>query len=577
MSTSSIINHLWQSSFFVLFAGLLAFALRQNAPKIRYWVWLSASLKFLIPFALLVSVGSVVPRPARYPAFVAAPILPDTIVQIAQPFSTASRTTAPQGTPLDWVPVAIGVVWALGFLAITVARTRSWLGVRAALRGGTPIELPIPIPALITPGAEEPGVVGFLRPVLVLPAQLLEHLTPRQLSAILTHEMCHVRRQDNLFAAVHMIVESIFWFHPLVWWIGSRLVEERELACDEEVLRMGCEPADYMQGILTVCRFYTESPSPCISGVTGADIRKRLQAILAGATARELSGGKKAILASIGLSALAVPILIGALNAPAIRTQSALAFTPRFEVASIRPNGRQGGGNMRPFPGRLTASAPLQVLMQAAYHVPPFQIEGGPQWMKSDQFELDARATGNPGHAQMMLMLQSLLADRFQLRIHRELREMPVFTLEPARGGLKLPPPREGTCLEENAGPAARVQPPRQGPTPAQIVEKHPDYVVYESAPRCGGMDMLREAGGWHIRGGKVPMAEFVRMLSGQLGRTVTDRTSFSGAFDVDLRFRADETVFNAVQQLGLRLESTQGKVEVLVIDHVERLSANWN
>ena len=323
MTTPFIVNHLWQSSCFALLAGLLAFVLRKNSPKVRYWVWLSASLKFLIPFALLVSLGSVVPQPARRPVSVAAPVFPNTLVQIAEPFSPALKATVPAHAPLHWAPVAIGVVWALGFLAIALARCRSWLRVRAALRAGTPIELPIPVPALITPGAEEPGIVGFLRPVLVLPAQLLEHLNPRQLGAILTHELCHVRRRDNFFAAVHMVVEAIFWFHPLVWWIGSRMVEERELACDEEVLRMGCEPADYVEGILKVCRFYTESPLPCVSGVTGADVKKRLRAILAGSIAHELNGAKKMTLAAIGLAALAAPVLIGVLNAPAIRAQNA--------------------------------------------------------------------------------------------------------------------------------------------------------------------------------------------------------------------------------------------------------------
>ena len=187
----------------------------------------------------------------------AAPVFPNTLVQFAQPFSPTLQPAVAVHVTLDWAPVAIGVVWVFGFLAIMLARCRSWLGFRTALRNSTPIELPIPIPALITPGAEEPGVVGFLRPVLVLPAHLLEHLNPRQLGAILTHELCHVRRRDNLFAGVHMMVEAIFWFHPLVWWIGARMVEERELACDEEVLRRGCEPADYVEGILKVCRLYS--------------------------------------------------------------------------------------------------------------------------------------------------------------------------------------------------------------------------------------------------------------------------------------------------------------------------------
>src|SRR5689334_24656244 len=171
MTAQFIINHLWQSSCCVLLAALLAFMLRRNSPKIRYWVWLSASLKFLIPFALLVMLGGVVPQPARYPVSGPAPVFPATFVLIAEPFSPSPRATVPTHGPLPWVPVAIGVLWALGFFATTLARCRSWLRVRAALCAGTPIELPIPVPALITPGAKEPGVVGFLRPALVLPAQ----------------------------------------------------------------------------------------------------------------------------------------------------------------------------------------------------------------------------------------------------------------------------------------------------------------------------------------------------------------------------------------------------------------------
>lgn len=352
MTTPSIINHLWQSSCYVLLAGLLAFVLRKNSAKIRYWVWLSASLKFLIPFALLVSLGSVVTRPDRHPVSVAAPVFPNTIVQIAQPFSTAPGATVPVSIQLDRVPVAIGVVWALGFLAITLARCRSWLGVQAALRADTPIELAIPVRALITPGAEEPGIVGFLRLVLVLPAQLLEHLTPPQLGAILTHEMCHVRRRDNFFAAVHMVVEAIFWFHPLVWWIGSRLVEERELACDEEVLANGLradglrsrdiEGLPLLHGIPATVYFRSDGRG--YQEASTGDSRGRH-------CPRAERRKKKLTLAMIGLAALAVPILIGVLNAPAIRAQNTPAATPRFEVASIEPTGARREAWIRPVPG----------------------------------------------------------------------------------------------------------------------------------------------------------------------------------------------------------------------------------
>ena len=84
--------------------------------------------------------------------------------------------------------------------------------------------------------------MGLFRPILLLPADITERLQPRELQAILAHELCHVRRRDNLTSAIHMIVEAVFWFYPLVWWIGARLVEERERACDEAVLSLGNEP-----------------------------------------------------------------------------------------------------------------------------------------------------------------------------------------------------------------------------------------------------------------------------------------------------------------------------------------------
>jgi len=162
MTTPFVINHLWQSSCFALLAGLLAFVLRKNSPKIRYWIWLSASLKFLIPFALLVSLGNVVPRLALNAVSVAAPVFPNTLIQIADPLPPVSYTTIPGYGPLRWAPIVIGVVWALGLLAITLARCRSWFRMSATLRASTRVELPIPVPVFVSSGVEEPGIVGFL-------------------------------------------------------------------------------------------------------------------------------------------------------------------------------------------------------------------------------------------------------------------------------------------------------------------------------------------------------------------------------------------------------------------------------
>jgi bla regulator protein BlaR1 len=144
--------------------------------------------------------------------------------------------------------------------AIALIRLRDWLRIRAAVRSSVLLEFPAKIEIRVSPGLLEPGVVGLLRPILLLPAGIVERLTTRQMEAVLAHEFCHVRRRDNLTAAMHMLVEAIFWFHPLVWWIGARLVVERERACDEDVLRLGSEPHVYAEAILNVCKHYLESP-----------------------------------------------------------------------------------------------------------------------------------------------------------------------------------------------------------------------------------------------------------------------------------------------------------------------------
>ena len=163
-------------------------------------------------------------------------------------------------------------------------------------------------------------MVGLLRPVLLLPAGIIDRLTPPQLEAVLAHELCHVRRRDNLTAAIHMIVEAVFWFHPLVWWISARLVEERERACDEEVLRLGSEPQVYAEGILNVCKFYLESPLTCVSGVTGSDLKKRVGRIMSNHVGETLNGWRKLSLAIAGVAALAVPIVVGVLTATRLLT-----------------------------------------------------------------------------------------------------------------------------------------------------------------------------------------------------------------------------------------------------------------
>jgi beta-lactamase regulating signal transducer with metallopeptidase domain len=338
---------------------------------VRYWVWFSASCKFLVPFALLVGLGGLVPStPSKR---VARDVVPFAVEQIAQPFPEALPIAPASRHSID----GLSLVWSCGFAAVVWVRFRGWLRVRAAVRASTPADIPASVEVRASPGLLEPGVVGLWRPTLLLPAGITDRLTPPQLEAVLAHELCHVRRRDNLFAAIHMAVEALFWFHPLVWWIGARLVEERERACDEEVLRLGSAPHDYAEAILSVCKHYVESPLVCVSGVTGADLKRRIESIMTNRTARRLTFTRKAALAAAATAALAAPIVVGVLQAPLSRAQSP-GDRPKFEVASVksckvgevvRSSGQRKGGGPPIFsPGTLsTGCSTVEELIRNAY------------------------------------------------------------------------------------------------------------------------------------------------------------------------------------------------------------------
>lgn len=163
-----------------------------------------------------------------------------------------------------------------------------------------------------------------------------------------------------------MGVEALFWFHPLVWWLGARSLEARERACDEEVLLRGNEPQAYAEGILKICELYLDSPLPCVSGVTGANLRKRIEEIVSKRIGLKLSFAKKVALAVAGAAALAVPILVGFLEAPAVEAQASAPGTPRFEVASIKPAARCVPSSAVT-PGRVNLCGALTYFIQASY------------------------------------------------------------------------------------------------------------------------------------------------------------------------------------------------------------------
>jgi bla regulator protein BlaR1 len=588
-----ITNHLWQSTVFVAVVALVTLAFRRNRAEVRYWLWLSASLKFLIPFALLLSLGvrlwDALPS-AKSSGIRASPsAISTTALQFTQPFPETFASAASASHSTNWLPFAILTIWGCGFLAIALMRFRGWLRIRAAIRSSIPLNISATVPVLSTASLLEPGVVGFLRPVLLLPEGVAKSLTPPQLEAILAHEQSHVHRRDNLTSALHMLVEAVFWFHPLVWWIGAKLVEERERACDEAVLARGNEPKVYAEGILNVCKSYLESPLRCVSGVTGSDLKKRIRTILSDSVAGDLNFARKLALAIAATSALALPILVGAIGAPTLRAQSqdAPAFGPefRYETASIKPTKSDPGSHhTRMTDDEYVASnVSLISLIRAAYgivegpDVSDGRVSGAPTWALMEGFDVEAKMESSVADALKKLsreqrllarqqMLQALLADRFGLRAHAENRELAVYILSVAKNGPKL-----------------------QKANPGDTYDKA--YKLPNGQPVGAGFHSDEEG---KVTGQGVTTSGLVVWLSRQVGRTVVDKTRLTDKYDFTLTWTRDDlrgesgpdsaappdssgpSIFMALQQqLGLKLESGKGPVKVVVVDHADRPSLN--
>jgi beta-lactamase regulating signal transducer with metallopeptidase domain len=335
---NALASHLWQSTMFAGAAALLTLAFRASQARVRYWIWLTASSKFLLPFALLTTLGSHIhlSAPSSIQEIAATtPVFSYAAGYFSQPVlpQVAARTAA-SSTPAPSIDLIIPGVWGCGVIWLALIRLRGWRRIRRIVRGSLTTDLPVPVEVRSPPGLVEPGIVGLIRPILLLPQGITERLKPSEMNAILAHELCHVRRRDNLRAFLHMVVETMFWFHPLLWWIGARLMEERERACDEEVLSQGVQPDVYADAILSVCKLYIGSPRVCACGVTGSTLKRRIELIVTNRVAEKMNRGRKVLLAAAGVLVVAVPLLIGVIQG-VVPEASAAPFTPETAILLV--------------------------------------------------------------------------------------------------------------------------------------------------------------------------------------------------------------------------------------------------
>jgi uncharacterized protein (TIGR03435 family) len=607
---AAVANHLWQSSVFGVAAWLMALRLRRNRAHVRYGLWLAASVKFLIPFSLLIDLGGLLRKPQHAPLSLQT-TLSSAMSVVGQPFSgLPAHPMNAQSLPEHFtvlLPEVFAGVWVCGIVTVLLIWCTRWKKIYRALHRAVPVKsgrefellrrletlakVRRHIPMLRSVDMMEPGIFGILRPLMLWPDRLSERLENEHIEGILAHELVHVRRHDNLTAAIHMLVEVVFWFHPMVWWIESRMLQERERACDEAVVQLAGRPEVYAEGLLKACRFCAESPLICVSGITGADLRDRIVRIMTEHLVQKMDLSRKLLLGGVTFVSLAIPVALGlsakldtatAVNVnspgpfgkPATTNKDTAVDLAPLATASIRqvafadsdPMTTRFSDDGVSFRGvRIAWIVQTAFLPQAGlYDSKDDRVVGLPSWTKSERYDVEAKVDYEDvpkwkalSLTQKSLALQPLLVTRFNLQFHHETRERPTYSLVVAKNGPKL---RKAQHVVTN--PTGTGSPDGTGDRDESTVT--PGKIVLTGSS----------------------LSLLANLLSSQgLSHTVVDKTGLTELYDITLRWSPDDigssdaslpSLFTALQeQLGLKLEYNKNPIDVIVIDHIERPSAN--
>jgi uncharacterized protein (TIGR03435 family) len=471
--------------------------------------------------------------------------------------------------PTDW----IACLWLLGVASMSSYTLLGWTSVQRLRRHFLqPLDLACldtlkhrlgitrAVRVCSSALAQAPVVIGGLRPVILLPVTALTGLSESQIQAILAHELAHIRRHDYLVNLLQTAVETLLFYHPAVWWVGKQIRQEREHCCDDIAVAITGDPVEYAAALAEMEEIRAGFLNPELAlAANGGELLGRIRRLLGEPDNPSRSLGR--------IAATALALLIA--GVPALLSQEA---KPTFEAATIKPNTSGDFGQYFRMIG-VSPSMSNQTLKNMifwAYHVHDFQITGGPGWMSTDHWDLQAKTTEGGAYEKMQLMVQALLQDRFKLALHREIKELPIYNLAVAKGGLKIQPIKEGSCIPPD--------PKNPGVAPGKNVM---DYCGTSGFGRC------------MIEGASATMTELAESLSNAVSRTVVDKTGVDGRFRYQVNYAPEfanpfqpggpppacgdaPSIFTALpEQLGLRLDSAKGPVEVLVIDHAEKPSEN--
>lgn len=324
----ALLRHLADSTLFALIIGLLYFCMRRRGPAARHTLLLIAVAKFAVPTVAFSWLGQVLG--GLLPTSRLAASVP---VEISDWVITTATSVPAKTASVNWLDLLM-IVWGVGsavafglwartawsFHAIEKRRNDSHAAWFGSLK--EKIGLKSDVQLAMSEAVREPALAGFTRPVVLIPSALADQLSPAELQSVVLHELAHAKRRDNWTSVFAHTVSCVFWFYPLLWWIEKRLRAERELACDEMVVRCGAAPDDYFAGILKVCRFHLVRELAGVAGISGSNLKGRKEVIMSISPNIPFRRLPKTLIAGLIAAVVGVPLMIGLMSASNTRADA---------------------------------------------------------------------------------------------------------------------------------------------------------------------------------------------------------------------------------------------------------------
>ncbi len=628
----TLVHFVWQGAAIALAAGAVLRLLQFASPQARYAVACSALALMLASPAFTALALTSTPRTKLLESVHLLRSTDGAVVgvTVASPWSAAESTGAvtpptelrlPFTFDTDTLFSAIVTLWLGGVLILLTRLAAGCWRVRqiSAVARLEPVSrwqslaediagrLGLHRAFLVVDSARvaTPTVIGWLRPVVLLPVAALAGLTPRQVEAILAHEIAHIRRHDFAINILQTLAETVLFYHPAVWWMSARIRTEREHCCDDVAVAVSGDATEYAAALTELAAWSITHP-PLAMAATRGPLLSRVRRLL------RLPDSDRRPGRTLAVAVVLMCVVVGMLGAILRAQPLGLADGQRgFGPPQVN---RLLGVNLFPGPVQLPGEDPIgarawkvivvgtgaevtylgfsaRSVIRQAYGLENTPIVG-PRWIDDETFDLTvpadlAMANGRPDEEQTRAALRQMLEGQLGLMTHRETRTFPAYALVTVNTNGRLGSslkPSTIDCFAGGPNPRPNANPATIGPV---LRERRQTRRI------CGIDDNF-----FGLSGAHVTMAELVsefhrRQYPLSPDREVVDRTGLTGAYDFELRFGllpiaaighanyrigrllepfGIRSIFTALpEQLGLKLVDTTVSREVLVIDQINR------